>query len=361
MKPNPALLLPVTFSLLAGCSDPAPAADAATDAPTVVDVPATDVASPDVPAADVPAPDAGAADVPAPEDVPTTPTEGMVLVAATPWDIAIGGGYLYYTEANNVRRVPVAGGAPELMYTTGSNSIATSGIDADGARFAWTTRDANSTVRGSVYACPHAGCGATPPANLNSGESTNRIAIEGSHIFWTSGSNSIVRGTTWASPLPVGNLSRTGTSDVDVEGGDVFWVNAGLALAMRPGTVLKCPAAASSCTPTEFPVMVGNPLRIAVSGNAVYVLSTSGLYRMDRVGANLTRLADGATGAGAYVDLAADAAGVYWGDAGRLLRCDPAACAPRVIAEVPGARSQGLALDATSVYWAAGAIRRVPR
>jgi hypothetical protein len=295
----------------------------------------------------------------------------IVLDNVAPSDLAIGGGFLYFTQANLVRRIPTAGGAPEQMYTTGSNSVATSSIDADGARFAWTERDANSTVRGAARACPHSGCGGATPANLNTGESTQRISIEGSHIFWTSASNSIVRGTSWASPLPISNLSRTGTSDVAVEGGDVFWVNAGLPIAMRPGTVLKCAAAATSCTPMEFPVMVGSPTRIAVRGSAVYVLSSTGLFRTDRNGAGLTRLADGATGNGGFIDLAADATGVYWADGRRLLTCDPSACTARVIAEVPGTGLTGIvaiALDATSVYWSsvslgggAGSIRRMAR
>ena len=67
-------------------------------------------------------------------------------------------------------------------------------------------------VRGAARACPHSGCGASTPANLNSGESTNRISIEGSHIFWTSASNSIVRGTT--STKIVGMVRAAGATEV---------------------------------------------------------------------------------------------------------------------------------------------------
>jgi len=98
------------------------------------------------------------------------------------------------------------------------------------------------------------------------------------------------------------------------------------------------------------------------------VLSNTGLFRTDRSGAGLMRLADGATGNGGFIDLAADATGLYWADGGRLLTCDPSACAPRVIAQVMGQGIVGIALDASSVYLATsdighrlGAIRRVAR
>lgn len=56
--------------------------------------------------------------------------------------------------------------------------------------------------------------------------------------------------------------------------------------------------------------MVGSPMRIAVSGSAVYVLSTT------------------------------------------------SACAPSVVAQVTGQGVVGIALDASSVYWAAADIAR---
>jgi len=316
------------------------------DVPTMVDVPKV-------------------VDVPAPEDVPAAPTMGVPLIDNMPvFDIALGGGFVYYTEGNNVRRVPIAGGASELMYTTGSNSLATQFVDADDARFVWTQRNANSTVQGAVRACAHTGCGAMPmgvPA-AQGGESTNRIAVQGDLVYWTSGTVSRVVGTHWASPLPMGNLARSGVSDVAIDGDEVFWTNAGLSIAMRPGSVLKCPARGNCNTPTELATMVGSPHRIAVRGAVVLVLSPAGLYRMDRAGGGLVRLADGASANGDRSDLATDGVEAFWSENDRLFTCTLSACVPRVMASVPGQGSRGIELDDTTVYWGLTAsIRRIAR
>lgn len=344
---------------LAACSSEPATGDASTPADAASDAGATpDTVTADVPQADTSAP---------PEDVSSVDagaaTEGEVLTAAfAPWDIGLGGGFVYVAEGNNIQRVPVAGGAPTLVYTTGSNSVATQSVAADAARVAWTERNANSTVSGAVRACPHSGC-ATPTA-IPAMESTQRVAIDGDVVAWTSASLSRVFWSAGAmgsggSPSPGGNLSHTGPTAVAIDGGDVFWTTGGLPLAMRPGAVLRCSVGAGCSSPTELSSAVGNPNALAVRGADVFVISTTGVFRMGRDGSGLTRIAEGYRGTGGYVDAVTDGTTLYWTDAESVYRCAAAACAPAVHATAPaGQRVVGLEIDAEYVYFGTADIAR---
>lgn len=365
-----------------GCGTSAPTTDAATDAPAPSDSVTPDSATPTDAApsdsatpADASVEDVGAADAGAPADAGGSADagpapEGEVLVNnLSPWDIAVGGGFVYIAEANNIRRVPVGGGAPTMVWTTGSNSVATQGVAADAMRVAWTIRNANSTVSGGVYACPHTGC-PTNPMNLNNAESTQQITIDGPAIAWTSGS---LHRVFWnlgpgagGVVSPGSNIERTSPTSVDIDDGEVFWVNAGLAIAMRPGTVLRCPLAMGACTPTQLTNTVGNPSRIAVRGADVFVMSQTGLFRMGRDGSGMTRLAAGSSGSGKLVT---DGTHLYWNAGSSILRCAVAACAPTAIAQiVTGEGLAGMDIDGEYLYFGTadfahrvGSVRRVRR
>lgn len=294
----------------------------------------------------------------------STPTEGEILTADyAPYDLALGGGYVYFTEADAVRRVPVGGGAVEEMFRTGSPSVATRGIGADADRFAWTHRDAMSLVNGAVQACPHAGCGASPET-FSANESTNRIDVDGTVVAWTSPSIMNLQGVTgtmgWSVPT-----NSAAPLDVDVDGNDVFWITAGI---VGPEAAFACDASGGTCTPAMISDAVGAPLRIAVAGEHVVVLSDTGLFHMGRDGSGASRLADGVSPGGDANDLTTDGVDVYWSTRGQLYGCAIAACTPTLVAMASGQVSAGLAVDDTNIYWATadpfhrtGAIRRVAR
>lgn len=353
----------VSAVALTACSSEPAAGDASTPADAVADAgPTPDSATVDVPQEDT----SLAVDAPT-EDVSSVDagaaTEGEVLTAAfAPWDIGLGGGFVYVAEGNNIQRLPVAGGAPAMVYTTGSNSVATQSVAADAARVAWTERNANSTVSGAVRACPHAGC--ATPMGIPAMESTQRVAIDGDAVAWTSASLSRVFWSAGAmgsggSTSPAGNLSHTGPTAVAINGGDVFWTTGGLPLAMRPGAVLRCSLGSSTCAPTELSNAVGNPNALAVHGGDVFVISPTGVFRMGRDGSGLTRLAEGYRGTGGYVDAVTDGTTLYWTDAESVYRCAVAACAPAVHATAPaGQRVVGLEIDAEYVYFGTADIAR---
>ena len=360
----------------AGCGDPAPVTDAggAADTPAV-DARATgeDIVAQDVVAQDVVAPDA-----PAAADVVVAPSDGGAagepLTMEVPEDIAVGGGYVYFTRGTFVRRIALAGGAPTTVYTaTGSGPT---GIDADATGFAWTERFA-STVAGAVRSCPHGGCPMTPTRYAGA-ESSNRVAVSATRVAWTSVSASTIvarsrdtasGGWSYRAAMP---MQYTPT-DIALDGDEVYWTTAGISVpggGGTPGMVLRCSAAATSCAPTTLAAgaMIGHPARIALAPGAVFFVSDTGLFRVGRDGTGLTQLAPVTTGTGANTfDLATDGTTVYWAVGGSLFRCAAASCAPEAMASLGPAFTNGLALDAASVFWGqmnlsrAGGILRFAR
>ena len=149
----------------------------------------------------------------------------------------------------------------------------------------------------------------------------------------------------------------------------MFWTTGGLALAMRPGAVLRCPLGSSACAPTELSNAVGNPNAVAVRGADVFVISPAGVFRMGRDGSGLARIAEGYRGAGGFVDAVTDGATLYWTDADLVLRCAVASCAPTAHARAPeGQRVVGLEIDDDYVYFGTagvagrtGSVRRARR
>ena len=382
----------------AGCGDPAPVADAgsAADTPAVAqdavaqdavaqdvvaqdvvaqdavaqDVVAQDVVAQDVVAQDVVAQDAVVQDVVA-QDVVAVPSDGGAagepITMEVPEDIAVGGGYLYFTRSTLVRRIALTGGAPTTVYTaTGSGPT---GIDADATGFAWTERFA-STVAGAVRSCPHEGCPAMP-TRYSGAESSNRVAVSATRVAWTSASAStiVVRrrdtasgGWSYRAAMP---MQYTPT-DIALDGDEVYWTTGGISIpgggGGTPGMVLRCSAAAMSCAPTMLAAgeMIGHPHRIALGPGAVFFVSDTGLFRVGRDGAGLTRLAPVTTGTGANTfDLATDGTTVYWAIGGSLFRCAAASCTPQVLASLGPGFTNGLALDAASVFWGQMSLSRV--
>ncbi|MBK8696979.1 MAG: hypothetical protein IPN17_33135 [Deltaproteobacteria bacterium] len=160
-----------------------------------------------------------------------------------------------------------------------------------------------------------------------------------------------------------------------LDGDELFWTTAGIPLPLfgaggTPGTVLRCNVSGSTCAPTALAegAMIGHPQRIALGPGVVFFLTNNGLYRVGRDGTGLTRLATVTTFAGANTfDLATDGTTLYWAIGLTLYRCAAAACTPEEITSLGSGFTQGLEVDATSVYWGTmnvgrtGGIRRFAR
>ncbi len=337
------LVLPALLVL--GC-DPTPAAtDAATPpldaAPTGEDgaSPAEDAASPPFDAGP-PLADAG------------PPMGSTILATVGTTDIALGGGHVYFTTDTMIGRVPIAGGPTEAVYAFSAS--APNDIDADDTRIAWTERNA-STIWGAVNSCPIGGCGGMPTALPHGAENASEVSLGGDMAYWLSGSVRTVLGAgpgAWSVRSP--GLS---VADVEVEGGDVFWLDGGV--AGTGGAVYRCPAS-GSCTPTMLSNAVGAPLTLSVSGDHVVVLSRTGVFHMGRDGSAVTRLGDGRTAG--YTDIVTDGTRVYWAILESLYGCELASCTPALIDQTTATNdwTSGLELDATHLYWGTRAsIRRI--
>nr|MBK7068589.1 hypothetical protein [Deltaproteobacteria bacterium] len=275
-----------------------------------------------------------------------------------------------------MRRIPLGGGPTETFYR--AMMSAPQGIAADADGVAWTERFASS-VAGIVRSCPHAGCPATPMA-YSGGESSGAVALAPTRVAWTSPTiaSVLVRSRAMgggSTGYRAAGQSQYAPTSLVLDGDELFWTTAGIPLPLfgaggTPGTVLRCNVSGSTCAPTALAegAMIGHPQRIALGPGVVFFLTNNGLYRVGRDGTGLTRLATVTTFAGANTfDLATDGTTLYWAIGLTLYRCAAAACTPEEITSLGSGFTQGLEVDATSVYWGTmnvgrtGGIRRFAR
>jgi len=289
----------------------------------------------------------------------TVLTEGYV-----PRSLAVGGGWVYFTENNSIRRLPVAGGDVVSAFQIQENGVAARRVAANADAFVWTEWDLNSSVKGAVRSCPHSGCNDTPSSFPND-ESTQEVALGDDVVAWTSHSTNSVQGNSNDTKWRVQIAAPSIPGAVAVDGTEVFY---GSARQVGVGTnaLFSCDASDGSCTSTQIADLDGAPLSIAVADNVVLVLTDAGLYRFDRGGQNKTKLVDNSVKLNAAV--VTDGTNVYWGAAGNLFACQIATCIPTTIGTVQGHQTRGLALDDDYVYWATsdateqlGSIRRYTR
>ncbi len=300
----------------------------------------------------------------APDGGPTA-TATVLVPNVMPSDIAVGGGFVYYTLLRGVWRVPVGGGSAEQMFATAGR---TTYIAADDARFAWSGSVADVALDGAVRSCPHAGCGPGVPTNLGGGQTAQWIAVSGAAIFWTSSSDNAVRGVNGPTryTFRYGGLQDASPNGVAIDDGEVFWSTGGLA-GSRAGTVKRCSLSGSSCTPVVISDSL-NPTSVLVHGDKVFVSSRQGVFRMGRDGSGATQFAGGVG--------ATDGVTMYWGQGADVMRCAIASCTPTVHVHIDGLATgvgtygvRGINLDTTSVYWMTGdaltvkpgAVWRAPR
>lgn len=364
-------------ALSVGCGGPTPVGNDsgvggdARDAAVTEDAGTQDVATQDV----ATVPDVAPVDVP-PQVDSGGPVEGDLLTMEVPSDLAVAAGYVYYTYDTTVRRIPLGGGPTETFYR--ATMSAPQGIAADADGVAWTERFASS-VAGSVRSCPHAGCPATPMA-YSGGESTGTVALAPTRVAWTSPTIASVfvsdraMGGGSTGHRAAGQAQYAPTSLV-LDGDQLFWTTAGIPIpggapGGTPGTVLRSTVGGSTWSPTVLAegAMIGHPQRIALGPGVVFFLTSNGLFRVGRDGTGLTRLATVTTGVGANTfDLATDGTTLYWAIGLSLYRCAAAACTPETITSLGSGFTQGLEVDATSVYWGTmnlartGGIRRFAR
>lgn len=360
-----ALVSSLLLSLGCSSSDPedspAPNTDSQVDAGTDGDSEVEDDASTDDPDGSTSDPDGSTEDPDA-----SLPKEAKVLTEGyVPRDIAVGGGFVYFTETNYVRRLPVNGGDAVQLHQTQAANIGTRSIAADSNRFAWTEFQAGNSVVGDVFGCEHSGCNDSPK-NFFADQSTQRIDLAGDVTAWTSLSKKSVQGLTgnlnWQAQFTDGELV-----DIAAAGHDVFWASAEFVASVGKNGIHGCNVSAGSCAASLLNDQVGKPFAISAAGDNVLVLGDAGVFRMDLDGQNSTKIAD-SVGVANKSHIVTDGTMAYWAINAKLFACEISSCTATEILEVSGQESRALALDDEAVYWAtaemlegAGAIRRIDR
>jgi sugar lactone lactonase YvrE len=251
---------------------------------------------------------------------------GGVLLASPeePMGIAVGEGFVYYTETGkgNVVRVPIGGGT---LFTLASGRsfpryVALCSDCTDNTYVYWTEFDGGNVMKNQRTAAQSAA------VTLASGESSpDGIAVDGDYVYWveqgtTSSNGSVRRNSVNGTPSSVQTLAsgRNDPWNLATDGTHVFW--------------------------TEN--AAGNVMQVPVGGGAVFTLST---------------------GDDAPYGIAVDSSGIYFSvfGGGRIWQVQVSGTTGTLTANSQ-TKPWGVALDTDFVYWVnddgtSGSVNRVAK
>jgi uncharacterized repeat protein (TIGR03803 family) len=151
-----------------------------------------------------------------------------------PAGLAVGGGYVYFTDyaggaadAGSVRRVPVAGGAPEVLAAGLSGPM---GIGADGANVYVANRYGSNVLSVPVSGGAVPGIVATVPGGLQ----PLALAVDQTGVYWTDTTDTWVGGDVRMAPMDGGApvvlapsqvIAGAPTGGVALDSARVYWAN----------------------------------------------------------------------------------------------------------------------------------------
>ena len=279
---------------------------------------------------------------------PTGCTGGRCIVTLVsgldaPYDVAIDPQSVYWTMPGTtmgaVMKVPLAGGSPVVV----AFDVVPIDIAIDAKNAYWTSDVGVRT----------ASLGGGTPVTLATG-AADHIAVDGQDVYWD-GVKTVMR-----VPLAGGSSTAVASgqhnpTSVAVELVSVYWTTMGTGGAS--GTVMK--AAIDGGPAATLASNQDYPSGIKVDGQGVYWVNYAAgeLMKVPPGGGTPVVLAKGAPGAGGETlpgpHLALDAQSIYWSNIndGTVVRVPLGGGSPVTIAT--GQRSPcGIAVDATSVYWA---------
>jgi len=268
-----------------------------------------------------------------------------IATPASPWRIAVGGGFVYATTGGDVVKVPVGGGASSTIQ--------------QGGTIGWLAADATNlyftTSSGTVYRRPHGGTANTPISNEGVAAQAYGLVADATHVYWTKNTSggTVVRvaidGSTMAgesvSPalsLPAGLAFHDGSIYVAESNGTLL--GAGRIVRLNPDGGAPI-AIASNRTGPARPVVDGNRIYWYEGGGSTGPIVSTPLPEGGPI----------ATHANTAVDpsLVTDDNVFYYGNAsGGIAKIDVAASKTQTLyssSQTGGV--YGLAVSGNSLFW----------
>jgi hypothetical protein len=265
----------------------------------------------------------------------------------TPWGLALDANRIYWTNdlaPGSVRACPLAGCDASGPATLASAATAITRLAVDATNVYFTEFDA-----GDVASCPLTGCTGAP-ASIQTGEfEPMGIALGGGNVYWAVSGGTEIHFRPLAGGTLVTLATTSGPRTLVTDSTSIYWASAG-------GEAGSCPLALCP-TPTIFATGQASPYFITVyDGDAYWSNNTSPAGSIVKCavagcGGSPTTI----TASDFPLGLAVDATGIYWvagATTGAVYHCPLAGCGatPEVLASGQN-QPFSLAIDATAIYW----------
>jgi hypothetical protein len=166
------------------------------------------------------------------------------------------GGYGDFSVVDTVTRVPIGGGARQVLSTTmGAGTqmmgeIAYGGIVVDATSTYWSGA---SLTAGGIWKCSTGGCGTNASLVLQSAMGgIGAVAADAANVYWVETANLLYDvvacpKTGCGSSPTVLATGQTSTLAIVTDGANVYWVNGTV-----PGAILKCGVGGCGQAPTTL-------------------------------------------------------------------------------------------------------------